>query len=173
MANPTDAQYTGIEAVLHDTNAWLAVSFVIFVFVLVKFGKSAITSMLDKRIEKIKHDIETAENLRVEAQELLAQYQRKQRNAEKESERILDDAKRNAYNIKKAAEKELKDLIKRKEKQLEDRISRAKDGAMHEIQAYAADLAVLATQEIIADKMDAKKDGALVKDAIAGIKQIH
>jgi len=173
MASPSDAHYTGIEAVLHDTNAWLAVSFLIFVFVLVKFGKAAILSLLDTRIETIKNDIETAENLRVEAQELLAQYQRKQRNAEKESERILDDAKRNAYNIKKMAEKELKDLIARKEKHLEDRIKLTKDAAMHEIQDYAADLAVRATQEVISDKISAKQDGALVKDAIAGIKQIH
>ena len=169
MANPTD--HTG--GFLHDTNAWLALSFIIFVAVLWKFGKSAIISMLDKRIEKIRHDIETAENLRVEAQELLAQYQRKQRNAEKESERILDDAKRNAYNIKKAAEKDLKDLIKRKEKQLEERITRTKEAAMHEIQTYAADLAIRATHEIIADKIDTKQDASLMKDSIESIKQIH
>lgn len=168
MANPTE-----YASILHSTDTWLVASFIIFVTVLWKMGSKVVTAMLDGRIEKIRNDIETAENLRVEAQELLAQYQRKQRNAEKESERILDDAKRNAYNIKKTAEKELKELIQRKESQLDDRIARAKEAAMHDIQAYAADLAVRATHDIIADKMDTKKDATLVKDAVEGIKQIH
>lgn len=166
MSSPVDHQ-TGL---LYDTNAWLALSFIIFAYFVWKLGHKAVIAALDGRIEKIRRDIETAENLRVEAQELLAQYQRKQRNAEKESERLLDDAKRNAYNIKKIAEKDLKDLIKRKERQLAERIARAKETAMHEIQDYAANLSIRATQEIIADKMDAKQDNILIKSAMADLR---
>ncbi|MDB2682698.1 F0F1 ATP synthase subunit B [Alphaproteobacteria bacterium] len=168
MADPThDA------GLLADSNFWVAVSFVIFAGIVWKFGKGAIISMLDGRIEKIKSDIATAENLRVEAQELLAQYQRKQRDAEKEAARILDDAKKNAAQIKKDAEKELKESVKRKEKQLEERVIRMQQNAVEEIQAYAADLAIKATTEIVMDSLDKKANAKLVDEAIKDVKQLH
>lgn len=154
---------------LQDTNTWLAVSFLMFAIVLVKMGKKAVFGALDGRIERIKKEIETAETLRAEAEALLAQYQHKQAEAQKESERIIEEAKKNAYNIKKSAEKELKETLKRKEKQLEDRLKRIQQEAMNEIQAYAADLAIKTTREIISENLDAKSSQKLVDDSIAGI----
>lgn len=158
---------------IQDPTVWLAVSFAIFAAVIWKFGKKAVLAALDARIAGIKKEIETAETLRVEAQELLAQYQRKQRDAEKESVRILEEAKKNAYNIKKAAEKDLKETIKRKEVQLEERLVRIKQEAIEEIQAYAADLAIKATREIIAENLDKKAGGKLIDDAIRDVSRIH
>ena len=71
---------------LSDTGSWVLISFLIFAFLAYTKGKAAFLNMLDSRIEAIKNEIETAESLRVEAQELLAQYQRKQRDAAKEAE---------------------------------------------------------------------------------------
>ena len=49
-----------------NTDFWVAVSFVVFASVVFKLSRKAVISALDERIEKIKTDIETAENLRVE-----------------------------------------------------------------------------------------------------------
>ena len=62
-----------------DTHSWVLVSFILFVTVAFRFGKDKFLAILDGRIEAIRNDIKTAELLRIEAQELLAQYQRKQR----------------------------------------------------------------------------------------------
>lgn len=156
---------------LHDPNLWLAFSFIIFAAVVYKMGKKAIVNALDNRIANIKNEIETAKNLRDEAQKLLREYQEKQQAAQLESERIIEEAKKNAYTIKKAAEKELKETIKRKEKQLQERLTRIQQEAMNEIQAYAADLAIKTTREIISENMDAKSNQKLVDDAIAGISR--
>ena len=75
-----------IELLSHDTNIWMVFSFIIFFLILVKAGKSAMVNVVDKRIETIKNDLQSAENLHVEAQELLAQYQRKHTNAVKEAD---------------------------------------------------------------------------------------
>ncbi len=158
---------------LMDASFWVALSFVLFAIILWKFGKQAVLSALDARIENIKDDIKTAENLRIEAQELLAQYQRKQRDAEKEAARILDEAKKGASEIKKEAEKELKETIKRKEQQLEERVARLKQNAVEEIQAYAADLAIKATTEIVMESLDKKSNERLVDEAIDDMKNIH
>ena len=48
-----------------------------------------IVGIIDAKIDSIKNEIENAESIRVEAQELLAQYERKQRDADKEAEEIV------------------------------------------------------------------------------------
>ena len=160
-------------SLLENTSVWLGVSFVIFVFILWKMASESIAAALDKRADTIRQDMEKAENLRVEAQELLAQYQRKQRDAEKESARILDDAKKNAYQIRKTSEKELKELIALKETQLQERIDQMKAQAASDIQSYAANLAIAATREIISEQMNKKTQDALVSDSITNLKNIH
>ncbi len=59
---------------------------------------------LDARADKIKSDLDEARRLREEAQELLADYQRKRKEAEKEAGEILTAAKREAAALEKDAE---------------------------------------------------------------------
>ena len=159
---------------LHDSSIWLLVSFLIFAGIVFKFGKGALLSMLDARIESIREEIKTAENLRVEAQEMLAQYQRKHKDAVKDAEDILAKSKQQADEIKKKAEKDLDDTIARREKQLQERLERMKQNAKDEILEYASNLAIAATSEIIADKLDKKANEKLVDQAIKDIdKNIH
>ena len=159
---------------LHDSSIWLLISFLIFAGIVFKFGKGALLSMLDARIEAIREEIKTAENLRVEGQEMLAQYQRKHKDAVKDAEEIMTKAKTQADEIKKKAEKDLDDTIARREKQLQERLERMKQNAKDEILEYASNLAIAATSEIIADKLDKKANEKLVDQAIKDIgKNIH
>lgn len=151
---------------LNDASVWLLISFLIFMFILVKMGKSAFVAMLDNKIEGIREEIKTAENLRVEAQEMLAQYQRKHRDAVKEAETIIKDAEKRASEMTKQAEKELAEVTARREKQLKDRLERLEQSAITEIQTYAADLAIEATKEIIAEQLDKKSNQNLVDESI-------
>lgn len=163
-----------MEHMLTDTNFWYVLSFIIFSALILKLGMPALNVLLDVRIAQIKSDLEEAENLRVEAQEMLAQYQRKHRDAVKESEGILEKAKENAAKFKESAEAELEEVIKRREAQLEDRLMRMQQNAINEIQSYAADLAMNAAQQIIVDNLDKKTNATLVDDAIKDIEtNIH
>ncbi len=154
---------------LQDTQIWILISFVIFVAVLWKGAKDKVLMALDSRIEQVRREIETAESLRVEAQELLAQYQRKQRDAAKEAEEIVANAKAHAEEIQKHAEKELKEIAKRRENQLAERLQRMEQTARQEIQTYAAELAVKATTEIIARQMDKKTNENLIDQSIKNV----
>lgn len=159
---------------LHDSNIWLVFSFLIFCFILLKYGKKALEGMLDNRIETIKKEIQTAESLRVEAQEMLAQYQRKHRDAVKEADAMIAEAEKHAIEIRKNAEEELKQTIARREKQLKDRLSTLEAQAIAEIQKHAAELSINATREIIADNMDQKTHSKLVDDCLSSIgKNLH
>ncbi|MEZ5813444.1 MAG: hypothetical protein R3E13_01755 [Alphaproteobacteria bacterium] len=159
---------------LHDPSIWLLLSFVIFASLVFKFGKGALLAMLDGRIESIREEIKTAENLRIEAQEMLAQYQRKHKDAVNDAEKILATAKQQAEEIRKKAEKDLDETIARREKQFQERLERMKQNAKDEILEHASNLAIAATSEIIADKLDKKANEKLVDAAIKGVsKNIH
>ncbi|MCI5060464.1 MAG: hypothetical protein MRY79_05255 [Alphaproteobacteria bacterium] len=160
-----------MELLAHDTGIWVAISFVLFLVVAFKLGRHSITGALDSRVEEVKSEIETAERLRVEAQELLAQYQRKQRDAEKESKDIIKKAKDQAKLIKKNAEIELEDVMARREVQLEERLRRAEEKAIADIQNHAAELAMSATKEMIVQTLDDKTNEKLNKESIAALSK--
>jgi F-type H+-transporting ATPase subunit b len=159
---------------LLDTHFWYLVSFLVFATIVYKYGMPALLGVLDKRIEEIREELKNAEDLRVEAQEMLAQYQRKHKDAVKDADAILENAKAQAKEMQKAAEKELDEVIARREKQLEERVARMQQNAREEILEYASSLAIAATTEIIADQLDKKSNEKLVDAAIKDIsKNIH
>ena len=148
---------------LHDTNFWVALSFILFCLVAFKMGYGKIISGLDGRIEDIRKEIEEAEALRVEAQELLAQYRRKQKDAMREAEEIIQHAETHAQTIREKAEQDLQDLMARREKQLQERLQRIEDSAVQDVKNYAAELSVDTARDLIYSGMDKKAQTALVE----------
>lgn len=159
---------------LNNDYIWLIFSFVIFMYILVKFGKAAIMSMLDGKIDTIRKDIQEAESLRVEAQELLAQYQRKQRDAESEAETIIAKAEQHALEIRKNAEKILTENLHRREIQMKERMAQMEEAAIQQIREHASNLAIQATAQIIAEKMDKKGQEKLIDHSVEAVsKNLH
>ena len=156
-------------AFLQEATNWVLISFVIFAIGFWKFGLKLLLGKLDSRIAEIRKEIETAESLRVEAQELLAQYQRKQRDAAREAETIIASAEKHAAEIQRQAESELNEMVARKEAQLKDRLKRMEDVALQDIKAYAAELSVKATAEIIAKQIDQATNDRLIDQSIRSI----
>ncbi|NQZ14973.1 MAG: hypothetical protein HRT94_09150 [Alphaproteobacteria bacterium] len=158
----------------HDTSLWVAFSFILFVVVAFKLGRKSVVNGLDGKINEIKSEIDNAERLRVEAQELLAQYQRKQQDAEKEAKDIVKNAKSQAKSIKKNMQIELEDIMARRESQLADRMKRLEENAIAKIQNEAADVAMAATTEMIMQTLDEKTQKNLMDDSIKVVsKQLN
>ena len=151
---------------LQDTNSWVLISFLIFAILAYVKGKGVITAILDEKIEQIEKDIKAAETMRVEAQELLAQYQRKNREAEKQAIEIVETAKDRVAEMKKEAQKRIKDDMKRREEQLEDRLALMEEKAMADIQQHASNLTLAATREIIANAMSQKENDRLNSEVL-------
>ena len=163
-----------MEELLVDVHAWYVVAFVMFVAIMWKYAGPLIVQLLDVRITQIIRNLEEAENLRIEAQEMLAQYQRKHRDALQESQKIIETARENAQQYKKNAQVELEETMKIREEQLTERFKRMEQNAIGEIQSYAAKLAIQAAKEIIEDKLDKKTNARLVDESIQSVGQnIH
>lgn len=152
---------------LQDTNSWVLISFIIFMALLILKGGKVISSILDMKIVTIQKEIESAEAMRVEAQELLAQYQRKNREAEKQTEEIITSAKKRVDAMKKEAQADIKQDMQRREQLLEQRIKMMEERAITDIQNHASHLTLAATKEIIMSSMSQKENDRLNKEVLS------
>lgn len=155
-------------AVFHDTYTWVLISTIIFAVIAFKKGRAPLIGMLDARTAKIKADLEEAERLKFEAQEMLADVQKKQRDALQTSQQIIDNAKVSAERIRKETEEKLAESLKRREAQLLDRIARAEAAAIEELKHQAADIAARSAEVLLHETL-AKRGAKMVDDAIADI----
>ena len=160
-----------MEILSHNTTAWVGISFVVFVFLVVKLAGAKITGALDARIAQIKTDIETAERLKKEAQDLLVEFQTKQHEAEGMAARIIEDAKASARLVHEAAEADLAISMERREAQLVERLKRMEEKAIIDIKNHAADLAIKATREIVVESIDNKAGDKLIDQAIQSVSK--
>ncbi|MCK5778289.1 MAG: F0F1 ATP synthase subunit B [Rhodospirillales bacterium] len=150
----------------NDPTFWTAVAVVLFVALIAKpVGKMA-SKALDERAEKIKAELDEAERLRNEAQDLLAQYQRKQRDAANEAENIIQHAKEEAERMDREGREKLKASLERREKLAMERIEMAEQHAIERVRARAVDVAIAATSQVLAENLSGGKADALVDDAI-------
>jgi F-type H+-transporting ATPase subunit b len=151
---------------LHDPEFWVAVAFLLVVAVVFRPAAKAITSTLDDRAAKIRVQIEEARKLREDAQALLAEYQRKQRDAMAEAEKIISNARAEAARLKVDAEKDLEHTIERRKQQALERIAQTEAQAIASVRNTAVDVALAAAEKLIKSSLDAGKQQALADKAI-------
>lgn len=158
-----------MSAVFASPTFWEALAFIVFIGIVLRFGYRRVVDMLDARSEKIKTELDEARVLREDAQTLLANYQRKQRDAEKEAQRIVEQAKEEAEHLRVHAEADLMETLARREQAALDKIARAEAQALQDVRDNAIDAAVVAAHALIAGNLDDAKSAALIDEAIAGL----
>lgn len=155
-----------MSALLHDPTFWVAVGFVIFVAAAGKPILKALLGGLDAHAEKIRGQLDEARELHEEAQKTLAEYKRKQRDAVKDAEAIVNHAKEESERMRTRAEERLKESIARREQAAKEKIAQAESNALKQVRGEAVDIAIAAATKIIEAKLDDKQADALAKRAI-------
>ncbi|MCP8897200.1 F0F1 ATP synthase subunit B [Shinella daejeonensis] len=125
---------------------------------------------LDARAGKIENELAEAKRLREEAQHLLAEYQRKRKEAEAEAAGIVAAAEREASALTAEAKQKTEEYVARRTALSEQKISQAEADAINAVRAAAVDLAVAAAEKVIVAKTDAKTGNALFEKAIGEVK---
>lgn len=152
-----------------EVHFWVGVAFILAILCIlkpiVKFSKAA----LQRRIDKVVDDIDNAAKLRDDAQELLANYEHKFVNAQKEAQQILDKAQSNLQNIKKREMAKLRTELQNKEKETERRIAAATEKTMAEINLSASKASVDLAYKAITRYLQVTDKSKLIDDAIADL----
>ena len=154
-----------------DATFWATVSLFIFLGIVVYMGvPGMIGRSLDARAERIRSDLEEARRLREEAQQLLAEYQRKRKEAEQEAGDIVAAAKREAELLVADAKTKTEEYVRRRNALAEQKIAQAERDAVNEVRSRAVDLAVEAAGRLLAAQVDSKADASLFKASLADVK---
>lgn len=149
---------------------WVFVSFVLFVALLVYYQiPNKVVKALDDRADGIRAELDEARRLREEAQGILADYQRKRRDAEQEAEDIVAMARREAEFYAQEQRKSLNESLQRRIKQAEEKIVRAEEQAVQDIRSKSVDVAIAAAGTVIAHQLKGKTAESLVEKSISDI----
>lgn len=163
-----------MDAFLGNPTLVVGASFVLFVILILwKKVPAMIAAALDERSAKIEAEIEEARILKEDAQALLAQFQRKQRDAQKEADAMIAQAKEEADIYQKEAIASMDALLARHQKAAEDKIGQLEANAVKEVSTAAVEVAVNAARQIIDAELAAKDKNKLVDEGIKGLNKLH
>jgi F-type H+-transporting ATPase subunit b len=150
---------------------WAQVALVIFLGVVIYLKvPSIITKSLDERAAKIAAELNSAKQLREEAQSLLTEYQRKRKEAEAEAAEIVGHAKREAEMLAEEARQKTADYVARRTVLSEQKIKQAEIEAVNAVRSAAVDLAIAASEKLIATKLDQNTSNGLFDSAVGEVK---
>src|ERR1700752_3814239 len=109
-----------------DETSFAFVALIIFLGLIVYLKVPGIMAKsLDDRADRIRNELAEAKRLREEAQHLLAEYQRKRKEAEADAEHILAAAKREAEMLTAEAKKKMEEFVVNRTAVSEQKIKQA------------------------------------------------
>jgi F-type H+-transporting ATPase subunit b len=157
---------------MFEAEFWVAVAFVIFVAVLGYFQvHKLLLKCIDARRDRIKAELDEARRLKEEAQALLAQYQKKQQEAEQEAAGIIANAKVEAERLAAEAKVKMEDFVARRTRMAESKIAQAEAQALADVRAAAAEAAVAAAEAILTRTVKGKLADDLVAKGITDVER--
>ena len=156
---------------IYEPEFWVAVSFFIFIGVLVYFGvHMKVVSALDARALLISKELEEARRLREEAENVLADYRRKLGDVVTEVDNITALATTEAKTLAAETRQSLKEYFDRRIKLAEQKIARAEMETVREFRSVAVDAAIAAAQNLIVAKLTPDRAKKLVSESIKALK---
>ena len=141
-----------------DSTFWVAISFIIFVGVLIYFKiPQKIIELLDKMIVDIKNEIGESEKLRSDSKILLDEAQGKLDSAKNESKKILEKAKKESEKLIIEMNDKFHKSADTKKNLAQSKINQMKETAIKEIKDTSIKVAVDSVKKIISTSIDKSK----------------
>jgi F-type H+-transporting ATPase subunit b len=145
---------------------WTLLLFGISMFVLARLAFPRISEALDRRQKAIEESIEAAERTRREADQLLADYRERLREARRQAEEIVERARKSAEARERAATEEAHEKREQLMEQTRRDIEAETRRAIDEIRREVADLTILATEKVTRKTLTEPDQRRLVEDAL-------
>ena len=159
---------------LHSPTFWVAMAFVLFVALSYKKLSALLLNALDNRSARIRTELEHAHNLRVQAEQVLAEYKKKQAEYLKEAEAMLKKAREDADRLTQQSEQELRSAMDARTKQALEKIAREEEHAIVEVRNHVVDIALAAARAVIVSHVGKLSQEELIRLAMADIeRKIH
>ena len=141
-----------------DATFWVAVSFFIFIGVLIYLKvPQKINNSLTDQINEIKRELGEAEKLKIEAKNLLSNYENKIDKSKKETQEIINLAKKDSEKTISEITKKFHQIIENKKKNAEQKIVQMKENALKDIKNISIKISMEAVEHLIKNSIDKNK----------------
>ena len=160
------------EAFYMGAEFWVATAFVLVVAALAKPIGKTIALMLKKRISNIINRLDEASQLQIDAQKLLAEYQRKFLNAQTEADEILKKSQKEVEYFKTESLSKLEQEMKVKTNEADERLKSAKEKASQEITSLTSELTIETVKQTIYKKLGKSEKSKLIDNSITLLDKI-
>jgi F-type H+-transporting ATPase subunit b len=146
---------------------WTLLAFLAALLILRKYAFPAISNALEKRQRLIEESIESAQRTKAEAEQLLAEYRERLREARAQAEEIVLRARKagevhERETLEKARESR-EELLEQTRRDIEAETRRA----IQEIRSEVADLTVAATERVTRKTLTEEDQRRLVEEALS------
>jgi F-type H+-transporting ATPase subunit b len=146
---------------------WTIVVFAISLFILRRWVFPLIGDALDKRAKAIEGEIDAAEQTRKEADQILAEYRERLKEARVQAEEILQRSRQAAETHEHESRNRGKEILAEAAKKAERDIEDATKRALDDIRREVADLTVMATEKVTRKTLDDADQKRLVEEALS------
>ena len=152
--------------ILDNATLWVGVSFVLFILLVFKPLLKLTNKSLDDKINDIKNKLEDAEKLNLESEKIYNEIEKDRIAGEMKIKKILENASKEARDIKEKMKNNLKETIKKKENQLEQKLQQTKIKFEKEISSEILRSSIDVTKKRIINDLSDSKNNSLVENSI-------
>ena len=145
---------------------WGTIAFLILVFLMYRTVWPSVTKAFQDRRDNIEGKLEQAERERQEADELLEQYRRRLRDAEDETQRILDEARTNADRVRRELLAKAENDAGRELDRARQAVRAERDQAIRQLRNEVGTLAVELATRVVGDSLDRDRQLRLIDEYI-------
>ena len=141
-----------------DATFWVAISFFIFLGVLIYLKvPQKVNSSLTNQINEIKKELNEAEKLKVEAKNLLSDYESKIDKSKQETLSMIKLAKKDSEKTILEKTQKFHQIMEDRKKSVEQKISQMKADALKDIRNTSIKISVNAVEHLIKNSIDKNK----------------
>lgn len=145
---------------------WSVVSFVLLLVLMAKFAFPPILAMLEAREKKISGDIQSAEDLKAEAQKLKRQFEEQLKTAQEKAATIVQLANEESRKTQEKALEETQAKCRQMLKEAEHEIQASRNQILAEIRGYVSALTITSAEKILKRALTEDDKKRLVDESI-------
>lgn len=145
---------------------WLAITFIVLYLLMAKLGLPRIVRALEARRARIEGDLEKAQQMKAEAEAVIAAYERALAEARQQAQQTLKETSERLNAEAAERQRRLAERLAGETAAAERRIAQAKSDALANIREVAVEVARAAAGRLAGGDIDAAAAGAAVDAAM-------
>jgi F0F1-type ATP synthase membrane subunit b/b' len=155
-----------MKELLNDPMNIYAAAFIVFCVLAYVFGRKPFVHWLDGEIATISAELNTAHELRAEAEAVLADCKTKQVQAERDAQVIMKMAKQQAEMMRKKADADLEAALERQHQLAAERIQIAENKALKMVREAAVTMGMALARKTLTENLSDADAAKLIEEAI-------